>query len=249
MSSIAIAFRVSVYAAALIATHAVAADFISGDDFESAVVCPSGSQPAIAAVVSPSTQQTTLGTQKHYLVHVRSCGFAGSVALTPSGAPASWTVALDPPSLNLTTGSIGGSEMAVTVPSDGDAGLHTISMSAAASGANTAALSADLNVANEYLIHFAPDGTGSGTHAFYPTDLTVKLGAKLRYIDDDATTGHRIHGENSGAGFSHQASDMSQGQEYDITTLATVTRTLVYCHDHGDNLAVPGTYMYVTVVP
>ena len=223
MSSFAIAVRASLYASALIATHAFAADFIFGDDFSSVLICPAGPQPAIAAAVGPSTQPTTLGTQKHYFVHVLSCGFAGNVALTQSGAPASWTVALDPANLSLATGHVGSSEMTVTVPSDGDAGLHTIDVAAAASGANTVPLSADLDVANEFLIHFAPDGTGTGTHAFYPTNLTVKVGAKLRYVDDDSATPH--HGEDGSAGFTHQASDMSQGQEYDITTLATVSNT------------------------
>jgi plastocyanin len=250
MSRIAVAtVRAVLFASALFAAQAGATDFIFGDGFDTALVCPVGPQPSIVAAVSPSTQQTTLGTQMNYLIQVLSCGFAGAVTLTASGAPASWTVSVDPTSLNLASGSRGVAEMVIAVPTDGDAGLHTITVAAAASGANTASPSTDLNVANEFLIHFAPDGTGAGTHAFYPTSLTVKLGAKLRYIDDDSVTQHRIHAEAVAAGFAHQGYDMSQGQEYDITTLTTISNTLVYCHDHLDNLAVPGNSMKVTVVP
>jgi plastocyanin len=234
--------RVCASVFALLTAGPAAADFIYGDDFESSLTC-SGGGPAIAGAMSPTSVNTQLGMQTRYLVKVLSCGFSGPVALTPSGTPASWGVVLDPPVLQVALNSAAVSELTVTVPTDGDAGSVMIHIDAAASGANTALLASSLNVANEYSIHFAPDGTGSGPHAFLPVYLQVKLGAKLRFIDDDSTDVHRIHGVGS-SGFAHQAFDMSQGQEYDITPTATITNTPIYCHDH------PGTgTMYVTVVP
>ena len=242
METIEYGIRVCASVFALCIAGPAAADFIYGDDFESSLTCAGGG-PAIAGAMSPTSVNTQLGTQTRYLVKVLSCGFSGPVTLTPSGTPASWGVALDPPSLQLALNSTAVSELTVTVPTDADAGSVMIHVDAAASGANTAPLAVSLNVANEYSIHFAPDGTGVGAHAFLPVYLQIKLGAKLRFIDDDSADVHRIHGAGA-SGFAHQAFDMSQGQEYDITPTGIATNSPVYCHDHLGT----GT-MYVTVVP
>lgn len=233
-------------AACAAAPVTAAGDFVYGDDFESTFVCPAGPLPAITGAMSPALIKTSLGTQNRYLVKVFSCGFSGNVALTPSGAPASWTLAIDPSSLSLALNSIAVAELTATVPTDGDAGLVSIHVDAAASGANTVPLSADLDVANEYAIHFAPDGTGAGPHAFLPVFLQIRVGATLRFISDDSTAAHNIHAQAPAAGFSHQPTYLflSQGEEYDITATGTVVNTPVSCHLHPDE----GT-MNVTVVP
>jgi plastocyanin len=232
--------------AAFAATPAMATgDFVYGDDFESTFVCPAGPLPAITGAMSPASISTSLGTQNRYLVKVYSCGYSGTVTLTPKDAPASWTLTMDPPSKSLALNEVAVAQLTVTVPTDGDSGLHSVAVDAAGSGANTATLSADLNVAKEYSIHFAPDGTGAGTHAFLPAYLTIKVGTKLRFLSDDSTTLHAIHAQDMAAGFAHQPDPgMSQGGEYDITALDTVTNTPVYCHNHA-NLS----QMLVTVVP
>lgn len=232
--------------AACVAPAMAAADFIFGDDFDTAFVCPAGPQPAIAAAMSPSLIKSALGTQNRYLVKVLSCGFTGNVTLTPGGAPASWTLTMDPPSVSLALNSVAVAQLTATVPTDGDAGLVSLSVDAAASGANTVPLSADLNIANEFAIHFAPDGTGGGAHMFLPALLQIKVGAKLRFISDDSTAGHNIHAEDMASGFFHQPiiQLLGQGDEYDITAVATVSNTPVYCHSHPST----GT-MQVTVVP
>jgi hypothetical protein len=129
------------------ASATAAGDFVYGDDFESAFVCPAGPQPAITGAMSPSSISTTLGTQNRYLVKVYSCGFSGTVTLTPNGAPASWTLAMDPPSTSLALNAVAVSQLTVTVPTDGESGLHAVTVDAAASGANTVPLSANLDVA------------------------------------------------------------------------------------------------------
>jgi len=221
-------------------------DFVYGDDFESTFVCPAGPTPAITGAISPASISTSLGTQNRYLVKVYSCGFSGNVTLTPNGAPASWILAIDPPTKSLALNSTAVAQLTVTVPTDGDSGLHSVGVDAAASGANTAALSADLDVAKEYPIHFAPDGTDAGAHAFLPTYLTIKIGTKLRFISDDSTSLHAIHAQSVAAGFSHQPDPgMAAGGEYDLTATGPVTNTLIYCHSHGTGVGA----MYVTVVP
>ena len=221
-------------------------DFIHGDDFESPLVCPAGPLPAITGAMSPALIKTSLGTQNRYLVKVLSCGFSGNVTLTPNGAPASWTLTMDPASVSLALDSVAVAQLIVAVPTDGDSGLHPVAVDAAASGANTAALSADLDVAKEFAIHFAPDGTGGAAHAFLPALLTIKVGTKLRFISDDSAALHAIHAESPGAGFFHQPPPgMGQGGEYDITASATVDNTLVYCHNH----MIAAGQMSVTVVP
>jgi len=233
--------------AACAATPAMATgDFVYGDDFESTFVCPAGPLPAITGAMSPALINTALGTQNRYLVKVYSCGYSGTVTLTPKDAPASWTLTIDPPSESLALNAVAVAQLTVTVPTDGDTGLHSVTVDAAASGANTAPLNANLDVAKEYAIHFAPDGTGTGTHAFLPVNLTIKIGTKLRFISDDSTALHAIHAEYMAAGFVHQPPPgMSQGGEYDIVATNTVSNTAIFCHNH---LAATGQ-MYVTVVP
>ena len=223
-----------------------AGDFVHGDDFESTFVCPAGPTPAITGAVSPTLINTSLGTQNRYLVKVYSCGYSGTVTLTPKNAPVSWTLAMDPSSVSLALNSVAVAQLAITVPTDGDSGLHSVAVDAAASGANTATLGADLDVAKEFAIHFAPDGTGAGAHAFLPAYLTVKVGTKLRFISDDSTDGHNIHGQGA-SGFTHQPTYLSlqKGEEYDITATGPIINTPVYCHTHLPDAG----QMYVTVVP
>jgi plastocyanin len=222
--------------AAFAASPAMATgDFIFGDDFESTFVCPAGPLPAITGAMSPASISTSLGTQVRYLVKVYSCGYGGTVTLTPKSAPASWTLTMDPPSKSLALDAVAVAQLTVTVPIDGDSGLHSIAVDAAASGANTATLSADLDVAKEFVIHFAPDGTGTVAHGFLPENMTIKPGTKLRYISDDTTAGHLIHG-GGGAGFFH--GNVSE-------PLAPRGKFEVYCL--GDLPA--AAQMHITVMP
>jgi plastocyanin len=235
---------VAIVLAAFAASPAMASgDFIFGDDFESSFVCPAGPTPAITGAISPASISTSLGTQNRYLVKVYSCGYSGTVTLTPNGAPASWTLAVDPPSKSLALNGVAVAQLTVTVPTDGDAGLHAVTVDAAASGANTVPLNANLDVAKEYAIHFAPDGTGVGMHAFLPALLTVKVGTKLRFISDDSTATHNIHAAN---GLPHQSvgTYLTQGQEYDIIPASPVESAQVNCHSH-----VVLSEMHITVVP
>jgi hypothetical protein len=136
---------------------------------------------------------------------------------------------MDPGNITLASNAYGVALLTVSVPSDGDAGMATFDITAQA-GANTVHASADLNVANEYIVTIA-DGTGSGDHHF-PTFLQLRVGAKLRILDDDSLVPHQIHADGGG-GFAHQNGDMTQGQEYDITTTSASTTSQFYCHDHG----------------
>jgi len=238
---------VAIILAACAAGPAMAAgDFVHGDDFESTFVCPAGPTPAITGAVSPTLIKTALGTQNRYLVKVYSCGYSGTVTLTPKNAPATWTLAMDPSSVSLALNSVAVAQLTVTVPTDGDSGLHSVAVDAAASGANTATLSADLDVAKEFAIHFAPDGTGAEAHAFLPVYLTIRIGAKLGLISDDSMSMDAIHAQSVAAGFSHQPDPgMGKGGEYDLTASGVVTSTAIYCHSH---LPAAGQ-MYVTVAP
>jgi plastocyanin len=224
---------------ALIAADARAGDFVFGEDFEGNPACAVTS--GFAVLATPASRASTLGLQSRYLVKIRSCGDAAANALAASGGPATWTKVIDPPNLTLASNASGVALLTVSVPSDGDAGMATFDITAQA-GANTVHASADLNVANEYILTIA-DGTGSGDHHF-PAFLQLKLGAKLRTLDADSVLPHRIHGDGAG-GFLHQAGEMTQGQEFDITTTAVGGPYDFYCHDHGTGSG----DMHVTVVP
>jgi len=235
------------YAAALLASvaaaQAVAADFIFGEDFEGVPAC-SGTGFVIGA--TPAAQAGSLGTQHQYLVKTRACGVSGAVTLGQSGAPASWTRTLEPGSLTLANGSVGVALLTVTVPTNADAGLGTFDLSATNNAVTTYG-SATLDIANEWILHFAPDGTGEDVslHQF-PPSLIVKVGAKIRLISEDAATGHIIHADGGG-GLVHQNTGgpgVLPGQEYDMTLTAPTSLTgHIYCHSH------PGPATLVTVQP
>jgi plastocyanin len=214
---------------ALVAADARAGDFVFGEDFEGNPACIVAS--GFAVLATPASRTSTLGLQNRYLVKVRSCGDAASNALAASGGPATWTKTMDPPSITLASNASGVALLTVSVPSAGDAGLATFDITAQA-GANIVHASADLNVANEYILTIA-DGTGSGDHHF-PAFLQLKVGAKLRTLDADSVLPHRIHGDGAG-GFLHQNMDMTQGQEYDITTTTEGGPYDFYCHDHPNS--------------
>jgi hypothetical protein len=225
------------------AMPAIAGDFVFGEDFEGVPAC-AGTGFVIGA--TPAAQTGSLGTQHHYLVKTRACGVSGAVTLGQSGAPASWTRTLDPNSLTLANDTVGVALLTVTVPTNADGGLGTFDLSAT-NNAVTVYGSATLDVANEWILHFAPDGTGADAslHQF-PPSLTMKVGAKIRLISDDTTAYHIIHADGGG-GLVHQNTGgpgLSAGQEYDMTlTGPTSTPGHIYCHSD------PGPATVVTVQP
>ena len=217
-------------AACSTATSTFAADFIFGEDFEGVPVCAAD---PFAVGATPAAQTGSLGTQHRYLVKVRSCAASGTVTLGASGGPASWTTTLDPTSLTLASGSVGVALFNVAVPTNGDAGLASFDFSAT-NNATAYHGSATLDIANEWILHFAPDGTGSdlSRHNFPPT-LSLKVGAKIRLISDDTTEHHLIHGDG---GLPHQSVagiGLGAGEEYDMTINSPIAAGHIYCHSHG----------------
>ena len=219
---------------ALAAAPAVhAGDFLWGDDFETGPTCTGVSPPAVVALASPDARATTLGTNSTYLVKVRSCGYSGAATLGVSGNPVSWTEAVDPASMTLTSGGYGVAELAVAIPTDGDSGTQLVDV-AVHTTANTAHASVTYDVANQVIINI-DDGTGAGSHAHFPPFLKIKSGTMLRFTDDDSVALHAIHSDG-GIGFPHQSPPgMSKGQEYDVTPTDSANPYFFYCHNH------PGT--------
>ena len=217
-------------AACSTATSGFAADFIFGEDFEGVPACAAD---PFAVGATPADQTGSLGTQHRYFVKVRSCAASGTVTLDVSGAPASWTATLDPTSLTLASGSVGVALFNVAVPTNADAGLASFDVSAT-NDSTAYHGSATLDIANEWILHFAPDGTDSdpSRHIFPPT-LSLKVGAKIRLISDDTTTHHLIHGDG---GLPHQnvgGIGLGAGDEYDMTINSPIAGGHIYCHSHG----------------
>jgi len=201
---------------------AAGADFVFGEDFEGVPACGTG----FVVQATPQERSTSLGTQSRFFVKTRDCGSGGTVTLSAVSAPDPLDITFDPPSATLAAGAVGVALMTIVVPTNGEAGAEVLDVRAQ-NGADTAhAPLVFFSIANEVLIHFAPDGTGAGAHAF-PASLTIKAGAKIRLINDDTTSVHRIHGDGV---ISHQAFDMTAGQEYDVTPAQGAGDFL--CHDH-----------------
>ncbi|HSC12108.1 MAG TPA: hypothetical protein VLC97_14125 [Rhodanobacteraceae bacterium] len=232
-------------AALALSCDAAAGDFIFGEDFEGVPSCTGGIGFSIGA--TPPARTGSLGTQHRYLVKLHACNVSGTATLGQSGAPDSWTRTLDPGSLTLADGAVGVALLTVTVPTNADAGLGTFNLSAT-HNAELSSTDVTLDIANEWILHFAPNGTGSiGSAHNFPGSLIIKVGAKIRLISDDTTDTHLIHADG-GTGLIHQnvaGPGLSAGQEYDLTPTAPNTPLAghLYCHYHG------GPVTVVTVVP
>jgi hypothetical protein len=213
------------------AAQAATADFVFGDDFDSSFVCPASPIPTITATMTPASRTTLLGTRNSYLVKVLSCGYAGNVTFSAGGAPGSWTLSMDPPSVQLAAGAVAVAELIAAIPTDGASGLATLKVDAQAVS-NTVPLSATLDAADEVLVTI-PDGTGSGDHHL-PPSLHLRVGTLLRMYSADSLTGHIIHADGV-PGFLHQNTSgpgLQQGESYDLISIADGSGN-VYCHSHG----------------
>lgn len=219
------------------ALHASAADTVYLDGFDAGPTCASGQ---VGALLGPAHEPIRLGESARYVLRTRSCGYAGALQFAADGAPAGWSFAFDPPSVSITPSALAFVDVGLTVASDGAAGALDASVHVAGAGV-AATASSPLVVADEFVIPIAPD-TGSGDHHF-PASLALRVGTQLRFVDADASTGHRIHFSSTIPGMPHQTMEMFAGQEYDVAATAIGSDNDVYCHDHGTSNGV----MHLTV--
>ena len=200
-----------------------------------------GEDATVSLEVLPALADMTLGTTATFDVIVTSESYSGSVSLALQGAPASWQIAFDSPSLDFTgSGSLAGS-MTVTVPPSGDAGAVSTTLVATASmGPQETPIQFDVERA---LLVPISDGVGaSGAHGF-PRDVTIKSGTIVRFVNYDTVSGHTIH-TNGGDNFPHEDDQMARapaagqaGGSYEITTGPSGIYDF-YCHDHGENTGI-----------
>lgn len=190
---------------------------------------PDAQQSFAVAVTSPTTA-TTLGTEVHYTVTVSSTNFAGLVALNPTGAPATWTVTVSPAQLTVPLDGSITADVKVVIPSDTPDLTGTVGISAFGTPGTQVATGPALTVANEYLVTVGAN-IGNGDHKL-PPRVELRLGAKLRIMDLDASAQHQIHSDSGASGFPHQPNPMQMGQEYDVTPTETGSFSW-YCHIHG----------------
>jgi hypothetical protein len=207
---------------------------------------PDASPPDFDVSVSTTTASTTLGTEVHYQIMVAGMhGMSGPIAITPTGIPSSWASTLTPSSITLDSTGVGTADLKLAIPTDAADLTATIGVSAnGASLTHVAQAIAPLTVAKEVIVTI-PDGTGTNVHPF-PSRIDILVGTKLRIMDADTGTPHRIHSDATAAdGFAHQDNDMNAGQEYDVTpTQGGGTQYRWYCHDHGQGDGVVNTVVH-----
>lgn len=223
-------------------TDSPAADFIFGEDFEGVPACNVTGFDVVATPV-PSA---TLGTQTRHLLKVRACGVSGSVTLGIGDIPPAWTPSIDNGSFTLADGQVGVALLTMKVPTNSAGGIAAFNVTAT-HNVDVTHGTVGVNVIAQWILHFAPDGTGSnGSLHVFPTPLTIKVGSTIRLISDDTTDFHLIHADGGG-GLVHQNTaglGLAAGQEYDMTlTAPTGVTGHIYCHFHG------GPITAVTVVP
>lgn len=164
--------------------------------------------------------------------------FAGPVALTVSGAPASWTVTVEPSTVTVADGQTAHATITIAVPSNGEAapaGQALTVTGTADPGERTAA--ASVTVDNVYVLAIGtPGAAGQHFGSMAGGQLRMRQGARLRIPNTDAIA-HRIHSDAGVSGFPHQATSMGAGAAYEVTLGATGSDTF-YCHDHGQGTGV-----------
>lgn len=190
--------------------------------------------PMYSLAVTPPSANTILGTETTFTVTLASQHFDGPVNLSATGAPASWTVTITPPTVNLTSGGSATAQVKVTIPPNGDAApagqTLTIGGSATA-GAQSG--TAALTVAKEYAVTIGA-GTGSGAHfgALRGGLVRVKAGTLVHIRNADGEA-HRIHSGGGIGGFPHQPNNMGTGQEYAVTVQDGSDVFYSHIHERG----------------
>lgn len=205
--------------------------------------------PRIEVTVDRPTVATELGKAETVVLSVRSVdGFAGDVTIAPSmmnaqNQPIAPMAPTGPTTLTVAADQTQTAMYRVTIPTDvsGADFVGTLHLDVTSS-LGVAPTTATFNVTAAYTVTYALNsGMASNTHASTGLDITVKRGAKIRFMNAD-TIEHRTHGD---APFPHE--DVGGGQPnstYEINTTAMQGSGGIGCHTHG--AATYGTY---TVVP
>lgn len=178
---------------------------------------------------------TTLGTSVSFPVQVSPTGFTGTLALTASGAPASWNVRIIPSRMDIFVGDTTTQTATVTIsiPTNGDAapsGQQIVITGSAPTAEHSA--STLVTVANEYILPIASGVGATGQH-WSPAlggVLSLKSGAKLTIRNDDAIA-HQVHTNNTIPGFASQPAPMNTGGTYSNTL--GIGEDSIYCELHG----------------
>lgn len=203
------------------------------DDVETAPDAGIDAAPADYSLRVTPTGRGGLGAVIELTVDLTSSHFSGPVTLAATGAPASWTVAITPPSIDLTDGGTGRATIKLTVPPNGDgapAGQAIDVVGSATPGQRSA--TSTVTVENVYTLAIGtPGAQGQHFGTMAGGQLRMKRGAKLRIMNTDAVA-HRIHSDAGVNGFPHQPSSMGAGAAYEVTLSSTGTDQF-YCHDHG----------------
>lgn len=205
---------------------------------------PDAAPPDYALTLAPSTAAIELGQEYVFTVSLSSERFAGPVTLAATGAPDSWNVTFAPSeTIDLPLDGSAIATMTVQVPSDAEAAIADVVLTATADPGERSATGA-VTVANQLTVAIA-DGVADGQHAF-PGLATVRLGAAIRILNTDGTA-HRIHSNNDNAGFPHQEDTMATGEAYEFT-LNRTGQFDYYCHVHDVQAGV-GAFRVIDPTP
>jgi plastocyanin len=192
--------------------------------------------PDYSLLLTPDSQELTLGTSTELLLAVSSSHFDGAVSLAASGVPESWIVTFDPPQVALLADETAEVRVLVEVPSGAEATTATLAVLASAEIGTRDAI-AEVTVDNLLLVPIEA-GTGEEAHSF-PQVAEVRLGATIRFVNYDGDL-HRIHASDGDAGFPHQGGpgmvpsdgEGLPGGAYTVEITAAGEYEY-YCHEHG----------------
>jgi len=210
-------------------------DDVAGDDGLPGPT-PDAAPPADYAVaLSPLSSELVLGeTRTFTLTTTGENGFAGDVALSASGLPASWQVTIEPATVTMLAGTPGTATVTVLVPTDAEATTAMLAVTAQAAPGERLAAPADVTVKPELLIRIPQGSVDNPDNSFGPAGGTIAVrfvnpGTKVTWTNDD-TVAHRIHADDVN-GFNHQPNNLAPGASYSSTIEAPGTYDY-NCHLH-----------------
>jgi hypothetical protein len=205
-----------------------------GDD-ESEADAGVDAAPADFTVRVTDSARGELGTVIRQTIDVSGSHVGGPVTLAAIGAPAGWSIAIEPATITQVAGEGAAppATMTITIPTNADAAPTGVPITVSATGGpGTRTATTVVTVANVFTMKIGTPGAGGQHFESYANgQLRMKRGAMLRIVNTDAIA-HRVHSDAGVDGFPHQASSMPTGAAYEVT-LGESGSDLFYCHDHG----------------
>ncbi len=199
--------------------------------------------PSLRAVIDRPSLATELASENMVTITIQGeNGFSGPVNIAPritdaSGATvtANWNVSLDQSTVTLSENGTATVVATMDIPSEKSLLAANVNFDITSTAAPISTVSV-VTVTDQVTISITRGGGGNGCQ--YPaglTNLRVKVGTKVRFLNADDADVMRIHMQGGdGIGLPHQDNDMGPGTAYEVTG-TDAGQAGWYCHTPGND--------------